>query len=124
VGLGLAIVRHLVEAHGGTVSAASEGAGMGAVFTVVLPIHAASVPPAFAGESDSKSGAGERESPRQHDLNGLSVLVVDDEQDSLELVRLVLEGAGASVTTVTSAREALDARGPFDVIIGDIGHRR
>jgi signal transduction histidine kinase len=120
LGLGLAIVRHLVEAHGGTVSAASEGAGMGAVFTVVLPIHAVSVPFAFAGELDSKSAA-DRESPLQHDLGGVSVLVVDDERDSLELLRLVLEGAGASVTTVTNAREALDARGPFDVIISDIG---
>jgi signal transduction histidine kinase/DNA-binding response OmpR family regulator len=121
LGLGLAIVRHLVEAHGGTVSAASEGAGMGAAFTVVLPIHAVSVPPAFAGESDSKGGAADRESPLQHDLDGVSVLVVDDERDSLELVRFVLEGSGARVTTVTSAREALDARGPFDVIISDIG---
>jgi CheY-like chemotaxis protein len=120
LGLGLAIVRHLVEAHGGTVSAASEGAGKGAVFTVVLPIHAVSVPSAFAGESDAKS-TGERESPLQHDLGGISVLVVDDERDSLDLVRLVLEGSGASVTTVTSASEALDARGPFDVIISDIG---
>ena len=49
------------------------------------------------------------------------MLVVDDERDSLDLVRLVLEGSGASVTTVTSASEALDARGPFDVIISDIG---
>jgi len=94
---------------------------MGAAFTVVLPIHAVSVPPAFAGESDSKGGAADRESPLQHDLDGVSVLVVDDERDSLELVRFVLEGSGARVTTVTSAREALDARGPFDVIISDIG---
>ena len=121
LGLGLAIVRHLVEAHGGTVSAASDGPGMGAVFTVVLPIHAVSMPAELAGESTSKSDAAGRESPLEHDLDGLSVLVVDDERDSLELVRLVLEGAGASVTTVTSARDALDAHGPFDVIISDIG---
>ena len=121
LGLGLAIVRHLVEAHGGTVSAASEGAGMGALFTVVLPIHAVRVPSVPPDGSDSNSGAADPESPLQHDLDGVSVLVVDDERDSLELVRLVLEGSGASVTTVTSAREALDARGPFDVIISDIG---
>jgi signal transduction histidine kinase/DNA-binding response OmpR family regulator len=121
LGLGLSIVRHLVEAHGGTVSAASEGPGKGALFTVVLPIHAVSVPSASAGETDAKGGAAGRESPLQHDLDGVRVLVVDDERDSLDLVRLVLEGSGASVTTVSSATEALDARGPFDVIISDIG---
>jgi len=122
LGLGLAIVRHLAEAHGGSVEAHSEGLGHGSTFTVVLPIRAVSAPPA-EGEAEAEpetTDVGETGGS----LDNVRVLVVDDEDDSLEILREVLGVAGAQVTTVTSAREAfdvLDAGGAFDVIVSDIG---
>ncbi len=120
LGLGLAIVRHLVEAHGGSVEAQSEGAGRGATFTLVLPVVAVDI-----RASTEKAGA--EEMPRTESgqpttsLEHMRVLVIEDDRDSLELVTDVLEGAGAQVTAVHSAPEALEARGPFDVIVSDIG---
>jgi PAS domain S-box-containing protein len=117
LGLGLAIVRHLVEAHGGSVAAESEGLGRGSTFTVRLPIGAVS------RRDDEAEGATSHPSPRSN-LQGLRVLVVDDDVDSLEVLRMVLETAGATVTPATSARgafEALDDKGPFEVIVSDIG---
>ncbi|HZU85249.1 MAG TPA: ATP-binding protein [Polyangiaceae bacterium] len=121
LGLGLAIVRHLVEAHGGTVSAVSEGPGRGSTFEVALPVRAVSVAsdPAQA-EAEPEAVVARKASGLEGSLASVRVLVVDDDRDSLELVRLVLEGAGANVTTVTSAAAALECREPFDVIISDI----
>jgi PAS domain S-box-containing protein len=128
LGLGLAIVRHLVEAHGGEVEAHSEGAGCGATFTVHLPVRAVDVSGAAAraeaGATPPLPEAGEpgRLGPGA-DLGGVSVLVVEDDRDSLEMVRVVLEGAGARVTPVANAPDALDAvqgGGPFDIIVSDI----
>jgi CheY-like chemotaxis protein/anti-sigma regulatory factor (Ser/Thr protein kinase) len=118
LGLGLAIVRHLVEAHGGTVRAASEGLGRGATFTVHLPIPAVSVA-TLAPVSDSKAEA-DPAAPRAK-LSKVRVLVVDDDAESRDLLRVVLEDAGAYVNTASSALAALEIRGPFDVIISDIG---
>lgn len=119
LGLGLAIVRHLVEAHGGVVCAASEGLGRGATFTVHLPIPAVSAPNLEPGaERDQEPG--QRTSPPAK-LGEVHVLVVDDDADSLDLIRVVLEEAGARVTTTRSALMALELRGPFDIIISDIG---
>jgi PAS domain S-box-containing protein len=125
LGLGLAIVRHLAEAHGGSVEARSEGLGRGSTFVVTLPIlavmPAASTPATTTG--DPASLAADPDEPPSN-IEGVRVLVVDDEQDSLEVLREVLTLAGAEVTTVTSAREALhavDATGPFDLIVSDIG---
>jgi len=131
LGLGLAIVRYLVEAHGGSVEAHSVGLGQGATFTVQLPIRAVSTVRDQA-RADAEQAALERTAPpssgdvveRPANLRGVRVLVVDDDGDSLEVVRLVLATAGADVTTAASAREGfelLDARGPFDIIISDIG---
>jgi signal transduction histidine kinase len=118
LGLGLAVVRHLVEAHGGKVSAASEGLGMGATFVVLLPLVDA-----------SEKVVSERPSPLpQGDtrLDGLAVLVVDDEADSRELMATALRMWGAEVTTADSAAEGLQSLGerPPRVIISDIGMPR
>ena len=113
LGLGLAIVRHLVELHGGTVKAESPGEGKGATFTVTLPLM--KVVPA-KGEDNISSD----ESPN---LDGLRILVVDDEKDTLELIVFILEGCGASVRAASSAAEALEALTTWqpDILLSDIG---
>jgi PAS domain S-box-containing protein len=121
LGLGLAIVRHLVEAHGGDVSAESEGTGKGATFSVALPIRAVHVE-----RSDEGGGArdeGDRMSPSglRPSLHGVRVLAVDDDEDSLELLRVLLESAGASFSGATTAEQALRAADAIDVVISDIG---
>jgi len=115
LGIGLAIVRQLVELHGGTVRAESPGEGQGATFTVSLPI------PTF--ELDGAEG---HEAPGSVDgpsLEGLRVLVVDDEADARESLTAVLEQCGAVVTAVASAREALGALAHQrpDILVSDIG---
>jgi signal transduction histidine kinase/DNA-binding response OmpR family regulator len=123
LGLGLAIVRHLVEAHGGTVSASSEGQGRGATFTVTLPIRAVSPASESTPELETVADA-DAVSPVpsfRASLAHVRALIVDDDHDSLELIKLVLEGAGAHVTTASNAPAALEARGSFDIIISDIG---
>jgi CheY-like chemotaxis protein/anti-sigma regulatory factor (Ser/Thr protein kinase) len=119
LGLGLAIVRHLVEAHGGEVSVASEGPGKGSTFSVDLPLYSGRVVP----ETGEMEIAGETSVPSspQGLLSGARVLIVDDNADSLELLRIVLESAGAVVLGASGVRQALNARGPFDVVISDIG---
>jgi signal transduction histidine kinase/ActR/RegA family two-component response regulator len=114
LGLGLALVRHLVEAHGGSVEAQSGGIGRGSTFIVKLPIATASAEQPGRGQPAASAAPSLK-------LPGLRVLVVDDDQDSIDLLRVVLESAGASVTTASSAAEALEAKGPFDVILSDIG---
>jgi PleD family two-component response regulator len=101
LGLGLAIVRHIVEVHGGTVSADSAGAGQGATFTVEIPISAES------GRHDGASNDETDGAPRP--LRGVRVLVVDDEADARELMKVILEQAGARVVAVDSAAAALTA---------------
>jgi signal transduction histidine kinase len=123
LGLGLAIVRHLVELHGGTVRAESRGEGQGAIFTVELPLVFRQA------ETSDTQGATERAEDvagafeGSGALDGLRVLVVDDEADTRELLAFVLEQCGARVMTVASAREALDtlAESKFDVLLSDIG---
>jgi signal transduction histidine kinase/two-component SAPR family response regulator len=120
LGLGLAIVRYLAEAHGGTVTARSDGPGHGSTFTLLLPVRAVV---AHETEVASAPDALDRGPPSRSTraLGDVRALVIDDDEDSLELLRVVLEGAGASFTGARSAAEALEARGPFDIIISDIG---
>ncbi|XHX77151.1 MAG: PAS domain-containing protein [Stenomitos frigidus ULC029] len=113
LGLGLAIVRHLVEDHGGTINADSPGEGQGATFTVQLPLLDAESeqPPAKAVSSD------------ELDLTGVRILAVDDEPDARELLTALLTQYGAEVLTVTAAAEVLTHLASFqpDVLISDIG---
>lgn len=123
MGLGLAIVRHLVEMHGGTVSAHSDGEGTGATFTLVLPI----TPLYQVDSSGGRVHPAARELMPPDDstdrLDGLRILVVDDEADTRELLRQGLEYCGASVRVVGTAAEAIDElmSSVPDILISDIG---
>ncbi|MGH9901116.1 MAG: hybrid sensor histidine kinase/response regulator, partial [Pyrinomonadaceae bacterium] len=126
LGLGLAIVRHLVEAHGGTVHVASGGKGRGATFTIRLPLAAAlAVSSHWDGTERRARQTGEaaRASGSPEQLGGLRVLVVDDEPDTLELLSTALARHGAEVTTADSAAVALAVleRSRHDVMLSDIG---
>jgi PAS domain S-box-containing protein len=112
LGVGLAIVRELVELHGGAVSAASEGGGRGSTFTIELPLAI----PAEAPRRVVK----ERRLPQP--LNGVRVLLVDDDRDSREVVRFLLKRCGAQVEAADSARQALEMmeRQRLDVLVSDI----
>src|SRR6267378_1048238 len=124
LGLGLAIVRHLVEVHGGTVEAESEGEGKGARFTVHLPVRQVQPQPQ---ETAALSEDGIRPDPPAPigptALAGIRVLVVDDDEDARELVRVMLGNYGAEVIQAASADEALEliSRQPPDVLVSDIG---
>jgi signal transduction histidine kinase/ActR/RegA family two-component response regulator len=111
LGLGLAIVRHLVELHGGTVHAGSPGIGLGSIFRVRLPASAG------AGADVVAPIASETEA-----LAGLSALVVDDESDGKEMVRSLLERRGIEVRTASSASQALELLDEWmpDVLISDL----
>jgi CheY-like chemotaxis protein len=121
LGLGLAIVRHIVELHGGTVRVASEGLGKGATFTVALPIaHGRAVSPV---ESRDKAAGGRLAPINPPSLLGVRALFVDDEADARELIAMILAERGAEVRTAVSATEALAACDEWrpDVLISDIG---
>jgi PAS domain S-box-containing protein len=114
LGLGLAIVRHLVELHGGTVHADSPGEGQGAVFKVKLPLIATSTLNQVNTADRDRSDL---------NLNGLQTLLVDDDRDSREFIAFVLEQYGAQVTEADSAHDALSnlMQAKFDLLISDIG---
>ena len=124
LGLGLAIAKQLTELHGGTLSAMSGGPGTGATFTLALPLMI--VHQASADARPREQPVAERRVPSLADaprLDGLRVLAVDDEVDSLQLLRTVLEKAGAAVRLAGSGQAALDAIASDapDVIVADIG---
>jgi CheY-like chemotaxis protein len=128
LGLGLAIVRQLVELHGGTVEAQSAGEDKGATFTIILPVPALLMQPtgAEAEEAASRDVATPEKpapDPERSVLAGLSVLVVEDDADSLESLVRVLEQYGARGTGASTARaamQALEVAVP-DVLVSDIG---
>jgi PAS domain S-box-containing protein len=121
LGLGLAIVRHIVEMHGGTVKAESAGEGKGARFSIELPRAPVQRPPADAQRE--RAAVIERSSLTQlGDLTGVRVLAIDDEVDALTLLRVVLESAGAEVTSLDSCVAALDQIGSLrpQVVVVDV----
>jgi CheY-like chemotaxis protein len=123
MGLGLAIVRHLVELHGGNVHAASEGEGKGSIFTVVLPIAPIYHVDAIAGRIHPAAKELLPTAECTERLDNLKILVVDDERDTRELLKEGLEYCGARVMLAASAAEALESMQENlpDVLISDIG---
>lgn len=125
LGLGLAIVRHLVELHGGSIKVHSDGIHKGATFTVMLPLKASR---RRAGDNEDAAPAiiiNEEESSFEFSpvLDGLRILVVDDEEDTRDLIATVLAQCGAEVTGCGSAAEALTTLQAWtpDLLISDIG---
>lgn len=124
LGLGLSIVKQLIEMHGGTIRAKSPGIGKGATFIVLLPVR-------VTQEVDGKAVSGRHPAASERptdfcqdvSLRGLNVLVVDDEPDARGLVKRVLEDCDAQVVTAASTSEAIEAirAQSFDVIVSDIG---
>jgi len=144
LGLGLAIVRHLVELHGGTVQAESDGEGLGAIFTLRLPLMAnpgagdlnaqgrsANPSSAAAASADPGSAAPPNSAPESpknspsdaRPLDGLRVLVVDDESDAREILSTMFQQCGAQVNTAASSSQALEVLTKWrpDVLVSDIG---
>jgi signal transduction histidine kinase len=122
LGLGLAVVKHLVELHGGKVRAQSAGEGMGATFSVLLPI-AIVQQGALGREHPTVPRAGEAGACSEVRLTGVRVLVVDDDSDACELLSRVLADSGATVDVATSGREALAlmSGAQHDVLVSDVG---
>ena len=120
LGLGLAVVRHLVELHGGTVRAYSSGEGYGAAFSVRMPLATRAM-----GEDTSPGVASHAPADPEpsFDLDGVRLLLVEDEPDTRAAVAQFLQDYGAAVTAVGSAQEALDQlwAESFDVLVSDIG---
>jgi len=123
LGLGLAVVRHLVELHGGTIEARSEGEGRGAAFTVLLPvIDPAQLSPAAPVAGAAQTASVVADAP---DLGGVRVLVVDDGEDVREVVSAVLAQRGAEVQAVGTPAEALEAMARFapHVLVSEVEMR-
>gem|GEM_PF-2180395 len=123
LGLGLSIVKQLVELHGGTVRARSQGKGQGAVFVVNLPVRGADADAALPVPDDTVVERVHASPRMEAALSGLKLLVVDDESDARDLVAHLLRDCGAEVLAVDSARAALQAVEAWrpDVLLSDIG---
>ena len=123
LGLGLAIVKHLVEQHGGTVRAASAGEGLGASFTVQLPLASAHDATPRLARSYAPPAAPPASDMQLLDLSHLKVLVVDDEADARELIERILSDCQAEVFTAADAPQALQLllNERPDVLVSDIG---
>jgi CheY-like chemotaxis protein len=125
LGLGMAITRHIVELHGGTIRAESPGEGLGATFTVSLPVMIVySEKPRASAQSDSLI-PNEKDNFSESDLiglNGFQILIVDDEADARELITFVLTKHGANIVAASSVSEAVEKFRSLkpDLIISDI----
>lgn len=120
LGLGLAIVRHLVELHGGTITVENREKGHGAIFTIQLPLPSGEL----RAETLARAASAFREAQSDvPSLEGLRILVVDDETDALDLISVELAQHGAKVKGVANAADALTAlaQSEFDLLISDIG---
>lgn len=120
LGLGLAIVRHLVELHGGTITVGNRENSQGAIFTIQLPLPSGELRPETLARAASVFRESQSEVPT---LEGLRILVVDDETDALDLIGVELAQHGAMVKHVGNAADALTAleQSEFDLLISDIG---
>ena len=116
LGLGLTIVRHLTELHGGRVRAESEGIGKGASFSIELPLLA-------KPQGDYSDNPGAPDAAHEFSLKGLRILLVDDDCDAMLPLQIILETQEAEVFCVSSVREALEklARDKFNLLVSDIG---
>jgi CheY-like chemotaxis protein len=125
LGLGLSIVRHVAELHGGSVRAASEGEGRGATFVIRLPMRVRLKAELEYADSQKITGYAQHETARGEGLrlDGARVLVVDDDADTRHLLKRILESHGAAVKTAASAAETLEmiAASPPDALVADIG---
>ena len=123
LGLGLAVVRRLVELHGGRVTAESAGLGQGSTFTVELPIGPLQVQGAADEGVVRAARASLRAGASNHELKEATILVVDDEPDARELIAILVKGAGGQVRTASSSADAMTqlATETVDLIVSDIG---
>jgi CheY-like chemotaxis protein len=123
LGLGLAIVKNLTESHGGSVRVSSDGAGCGATFTVTLPLLAATPLPEVVPERRRIVRSAPAAAGACGSLEGVRVLIVDDDAEARRLLSRFLEDCNAVVATASSANEALDAiaGAQFDVLVSDVG---
>jgi CheY-like chemotaxis protein len=122
LGLGLAIARHLMELHGGTIAADSAGEGLGATFKARLPVVAVRAVTAL-DSATAPALAQPAATSALPDLNGVRILIVDDETDARDMLRAVLEQLGADVMTASSARDGIDLLQVWkpQVLVSDIG---
>ncbi|ASD64083.1 PAS domain-containing hybrid sensor histidine kinase/response regulator [Bdellovibrio bacteriovorus] len=122
LGLGLAIVRHIVEGHGGTVSASSAGPNQGAKFTVTLPVLAAQLHEGFTTSHFGYENFVETNPEHPKTLDEVRIMIVDDDADTRNLLSIVLKKAGANVVTADSAQKAFDLYQVFNpqILLSDI----
>ena len=120
LGLGLAIVRHLVELHGGMIGVENRAESQGAIFTISLPLPTGFLQVEILDRANAAFGARQAEQPN---LEGLNILIVDDEPDALDVITVELVQYGANVTGVSNAEEALKLleQRSFDLLVSDIG---
>jgi PAS domain S-box-containing protein len=118
LGLGLSIVKNLVEMHGGTITAQSDGENAGTSFAMMMPLLLAAKTGAAAGSATGASGQTDAE-----DMTGIRILIVDDDRDSREMLKFLLEISRAQIMTAANAHEALAKFSTFepDILISDLG---